>query len=261
MKLLVEKIELLDGDYWGRKIRLKITPAPSLNGCFIKLKNRDEDSRYVPNAEFKKNGYNQHPHKIPNYETEGYVTADFYLTFLVGGKKSIDDIQFLHDEDNFNYVYESHHHELSGYIHLDDKKFEIMWSALVNKVFPSSIDLFISHEYYSNYDYYVQPWTPWDLSSLEPVSSHAPGNPSVPIINYSIQYDLLETNEHEINKVWKENHDKLNTYEVEFLYSDTKNNDVIPSPEKVLYIISRQIGILSLFLLAVIVIQIIDLFL
>jgi hypothetical protein len=261
MQFLIEKIELIDGEYWGRKIRLKLVPISSLQGTFIKLKNRDEDPRYVANGQFKKSGYNNSIHKILNWDDEAYVTADFYLTFLVAGRHSIDDIQFLHDEENFNYVYDSRRHQLSGHIHLTDKKFELMWDSLVNKTFPTSVDLFIPHEYYSKYDYYVQPWTPWDLSELESVTSHQHGNPSVPILNYGIQYSLLETNEFEITKKAEQNYDKLNKLEVDFLYRENKLRQENLPPEKILNDISRHMEVLRLFLLFIIIIQILHFFL
>jgi hypothetical protein len=152
-------------------------------------------------------------------------------------------------------------HQLSGHIHLNDKKFELMWNSLVNKNFVSSIDLFISHEYYSKYDYYVKPWTPWDLSELEPVTSHQHGNLSVPILNYAIQYSLLETNEFEITKKAEQKHDKLNSLEVDFLYRENKSHQENLPPEKILNDISRHMEVLRLFLLFIIIIQILHFFL
>lgn len=255
MRFVVEKIELNDGDYSGRKIRIKLTPW---HRAFIKLKDCGEYARYVSSGKFKRDGYTKYPHKIPNDETEPFVSSPFYLTFFIGSKKSVNDIQLVDNTEDSNYVYETFH-ELSAHIYLDEEKFNRMWESLVGKVFPSKIDLFVSHELYSKYDYYVQPWTPWDLSHLEAVSSHVLGNPFVTILNYGIHYDLLETNEYEIAKSDEEKNEKLSNLELNFLHNDSKYIKQIIQPEKLLNHISKQLGALGLFLFLILVIQILHL--
>jgi len=257
MKFLIEKIELLDGEYYERGIRLKLIPKSGLQGSFIKLKGSNGEFVYVANGRFKKDGYNDFPReKIPDYNTVGYSTTDFYLTFLIGGKKSIDDIQYLQASENYSYQYQAPFDELSGHIHLGGEEFKRMWDSLVNKTFPTTIDIFIPQEFYSKYDYHGKPWTPWDLSELEPVSSHSPSNSSVPILNYAIQYDLLETNEYEKNKLAEKKAEKLWDYEYNFLYKNTKYVNEEPQSEKQLEAISKQIGCLAILLIMMLVVQV-----
>lgn len=257
MRFLIEKIEVIDGEYWHRSLRLKLTPDTSLWGTFIKLQNRDEYTRYVGNGEFFKNGYNKPLQKIPNDEIEPSVSCPFYLSFFIGNKKSVNQIQLVDDDENFNYVYHSNHHELSGHIFLDKEKFDELRNNILNKIFPSCIDLFVSHEYYSKYDYYVKPWTPWDLSELKSVSSHADGNPSVPILNYGIKYDLLETNEYEIANLKEERREKLSNYECDFKY---KNNEETINSEKLFTQMSRQVGSIYLILILILIAEMVQLF-
>ncbi len=253
MRFLIEKIELTNGEYWDKRIRLKLTPDNSLWGTFIKLQNQDEYTRYVANGDFFKNGYNKPLQKISSDEAELSVSYPFYLTFFIGSKKSVDDIQLVDDNENFNYVYDSNNHELSGHIFLDKEKFEELSNNILNKVFPSYIDLFVSHEYYSKYDYYVKPWTPWDLSELKSVSSHAHGNPSVPILNYGIKYDLLETDEYEIAGLKEERRERLSNYKY-------KNTEETINSEKLFTQISRQVGAIYLVLILILIAQAFQLF-
>ncbi|MDG1097138.1 MAG: hypothetical protein P8N23_05930 [Methylophilaceae bacterium] len=256
MRFVIEKIEIKEGDFSDRKVRIKLTPC---DGAFIKLKDCGDCARYVSNGKFKRYGYTKYPHKIPNYETEPFESYPLYLTFFIGSKKSVDEIQLVDNSEDSNYVYETLR-ELSAHIYLDEGKFNRMWDALIGKVFPSEIDLFVSHEFYSKYDYYVMPLTPWDLSHLEAVSSHVPGNPFVPILNYGIHYELLETNEYEITKAEEEKNEKLSNLEFNFLYEDSKINVIVSESGKLLHAILRQLGVLALLLFFILLIQIGHLF-
>ena len=255
MQFLITKIKTYEAG--SRSIEMTLSPISGIHPSFIKL----ADGYYIGSSELKKRGYkNIIP---PCMDLKGKKSHPMYLEFILNifvksdykeiNKKDIGNIQFKKPRDdnahNYEYDYESLH--LQGNVYFDDEAFNNLYANLTKKIFPATIDILIGHKYTEPYDYYSQPWTPWDLSSLKYSSRSHPSNDQVKIDYIYFKYDLLNTSDIEILKKRERISDELNTSEASYLWN-TKNSKTEKN-----YLIEKNLSFISVMLFVIFVILVV----
>lgn len=260
MKFYINEIKVTDSV--DKFITLDLTPYSGIQASFIKLC----ENTYVSTGALLKNGY-QDPYHPVSKDADDFISSTSFILDIyqesptsveVMQENEIGKIQYIDDKEDFNYRYESQISYLNGRVYLSAERFNDLWRNLTQKTFPKHLHLFIASKYTEKYEYHYKSYTPWDLSELETTAYFHFAHPSVAIEGIRIEYELLKTNEFEVNRERLQRDDELWDFKNKAVYLNEKLEDTKQTKDiDVLIAISKQIAVLIICVFIVLLILLI----